>query len=116
MKNFYAFLLLAGLMSPVFAAKNDATDFVARAQKAFETKHYKKCVALTEKALDREPSLADAYYWKGRGLEAMGKTLEAANEYHAALLARPDFAEAREGLTRVSTALGTTDSTGVSRE
>ena len=60
------------------------------AQSYFEKKSYKKCITVCDKILDREPRMAEAFYWKGRALEAQKKPLEAANEYQAAVRARAD--------------------------
>ncbi len=82
-----------------------ATEQLQQAQMFFEKKSYKKCISLCDKVLDKDPSVADAYYWKARALEAQEKPLDAANEYKAALIARAEFPEARDGLARVTSLL-----------
>jgi Tfp pilus assembly protein PilF len=84
----------------------EAASFVAKAQSAFNDKAYKKCISYSKKALDRAPQTPEAYYWKARGFEAIGKPLEAANEYRAALLAKKGYTEAQDGLNRVTSQLG----------
>lgn len=106
MKYLATFFLLLAWVSPVMAEKT-AADYLAKAEVAFGKKAYKKVITFCDKALDRDPQAADAYYWKGRALEALKKPLEAANEYRAAILARGAYAEAEDGLMRVNLNLGT---------
>ena len=60
----------------------------------FEKEKYKHCVSYCDKAIEKGPQTAQAYYWKGRALEALKKYLEAANEYRAALVIQKDYSDA----------------------
>ncbi|MCB4756474.1 MAG: tetratricopeptide repeat protein [Elusimicrobia bacterium] len=72
----------------------------------FEKKKYKKCLSFCAKALSKSPQCAEAYFWRGRAYEALGKTLEALNEYRAAVKAKPGYSEAQDALTQLSNQLG----------
>jgi len=87
--------------------KRPAKPWVVAASLQFEDKRYKKCLSLAEKALKISPQEAEAYYWRGRAYEAMKNLLDAANEYRAAVLAAPDYADAKDALQRVQSQLGT---------
>lgn len=82
--------------------------WIAAADLRFREERYGKCVSMADAALKRSPNMADAFYWRGRCLESRGKTLEAANEYGAALEAQPAHAAASEGLARLKPQLGET--------
>src|SRR5690606_23874446 len=45
---------------------------------------------------DSRGNVEEAYYWRGRALEAQGRTQEAASAYNSALRVNPLFADARE--------------------
>lgn len=47
---------------------------------------------------DSRGNVEEAYYWRGRALEAQGRTQEAASAYNSALRVNPLFADAREAL------------------
>lgn len=79
--------------------------WVAEARLSFHDKKYKRCLSQAEKALERAPQNAAAYYWRGRCFEAKGNTLDAANEYRAALKAEAAYPEAHEGLARIQAGL-----------
>lgn len=104
MKNYLCFAVFIVFFAPIWA--HTAPDQLQLAQQYFDKKAYKKCISLCDKILDKEPRSADAYYWKGRAYEEQKKPLEAANEYQAAILARPDFQAANESLVRVNSLLG----------
>jgi tetratricopeptide (TPR) repeat protein len=106
MKKLTRLLLILLCLTPAWA--HTEVTKLQQAQAYFEKKSYKKCISICDKILDQDPRSADAYFWKGRALEAQKKPLEAANEYQAAILARDNFTEARDGLTRVSSLLGNT--------
>ncbi len=107
MKNLAFILFFAVFLSPAWA--HTAVDQLQQAQMFFEKKSYKKVITVCDRILDKDPRSADAYYWKGRALEAQSKPLDAANEYKAALIAREEFPEARDGLSRVSSILAPSD-------
>lgn len=86
--------------------KASAFPLVLSAYVNFQEKHFKKCVSLCDKAIDKQPDCADAYYWKGRALEAMKKPLEAASEYRTAMAAQKDFSDAKQAFERISAELG----------
>jgi predicted Zn-dependent protease len=79
--------------------------WVAEARLSFHEKKYKRCLSQAEEALERAPQNAAAYYWRGRCFEAKGNTLDAANEYRAALKAEAAYPEAHEGLARIQAGL-----------
>ena len=80
--------------------------FVLAGTLAYERKQYKRCLSYCEKALSRDPQFADAYYWRGKAFEALGKPMEAVNEYRAALLSKPDHAQAKASLSALASSLG----------
>ena len=82
---------------------------IATACLAFHQKKYNRCLSWAAKALDQAPQNADGYYWRGRCFEAKGKTLDAANEYRAALKAEAAYPPANEGLARVEPSLESSD-------
>lgn len=86
--------------------KSSPYPWVVQASLRYREKRYKKCLALGNKALTKDPHSADAYYWRARAFEAQGKPLEAANEYQTALAAQESFAQAKAGLDRAVAALG----------
>jgi tetratricopeptide (TPR) repeat protein len=81
--------------------EKSAVPLVFSAILKFEEEEYKGCLSYTKKAIERDPHLAEAYFWRGRAYEAMGKYLEADNEYRAALAANKEFAEAQIRLNQV---------------
>lgn len=83
------------------AQKKSAEPWVVAAQFEFEEGRYKKCITMAQKALERNPLAADAYYWKGRSFEAMNKPMEAANELKAAILGQTSAQDAQLTLDRV---------------
>jgi tetratricopeptide (TPR) repeat protein len=80
--------------------------WVAAAKFQCEQKKFKKCVSLSQNALDKDPNCSEAYFWKGRGLEGQNKTLDAANEYRAALSGPNKFLDAQKDLDRLNLTLG----------
>lgn len=82
---------------------------IASALIAFHQKKFNRCLSWAAKALDQAPQNADGYYWRGRCFEAKGDTLDAANEYRAALKAEAAYPPAHEGLARVEPSLGSLD-------
>jgi uncharacterized protein HemY len=86
--------------------KNSPWPWVESGSLRFREKKYKKALKILKTALDKSPQCAEAYYWRGRSYEAMNKPLDAANEYRAALLAKDQYADAQEALTRVQAQLG----------
>ena len=88
------------------ADKKSAHPWIAAADLSFQQKKYRRCRSQAANALDLAPQNADGYYWRGRCFEAEGKTLDAANEYRAALKAETAHPRAQEGLARIE---GNTD-------
>ena len=70
-----------------------------------EKKRYKKCKSYAKKAIKKSPQVGEAYYWRGVAYENLGKPLEAANEFRAALYAKEGYFLAKNGLDRVTTEL-----------
>jgi len=86
--------------------KQSASPWVYAGILKFEEKKYKSCLSYCEKAIDKAPQTAQAYYWRGRAYEELNKYLDAENEYQAALIADPDYAEAKLRLSGVEALLG----------
>ncbi|MFN0117979.1 MAG: tetratricopeptide repeat protein [Elusimicrobiota bacterium] len=61
-----------------------STPWVFLAEVEYHEKNLKKTISAAQKALDRNPMSAEAYYWKGMALSGQGKHLEAINELKAA--------------------------------
>jgi predicted Zn-dependent protease len=76
---------------------------------AFHDKKYKRCLSYAQAAIDRGPQNAEGYFWRGRCWEARGNTLEAANEYRAALKAEAAHPQAQQGLARLQGSVGEAD-------
>lgn len=85
--------------------KKSPWPWVTEAALEFSDNRYKKTLSLGQAALKRHPSCGEAYYWRGRAFEKMGKLLEAANEYRAAELAEIPYKDARSDLERVLNSL-----------
>jgi len=79
---------------------------LAAANVAFHEGKYNRCLSLAKDALEVAPQNAEGYYWRGRCFEAKGSTLDAANEYKAALKAEAAHPAANEGLARIQASLG----------
>lgn len=86
--------------------------WVLKARFYYEEGHFKKCLSVTQKALKRSPQCAPAYYWRGRAFESLGKPLESANEYQAAVHADSHFEEAKKALDSVMATIEGTGLTG----
>ncbi len=68
----------------------------------FKQKKYMAAQRVFELSLTVSNTYPDAYYWIGRCQEAIGKGLEAAENYRKAIGLDKNFEEARQALTRVS--------------
>jgi len=86
--------------------KKSPAPLILEAEFRYQEKRYSKCLSATERAIDKFPKSADAYYWRGKAFEALNKPMEAANEYQAALMAKTTRPDARESLARVLAQLG----------
>jgi tetratricopeptide (TPR) repeat protein len=78
---------------------------VVSAKLRYKEGRYKKCISLCDEALKKSPQNAEAYYWKGKAYESLGKPLEAANELRAALMAKRGYTEAEEALSKIQVKL-----------
>lgn len=83
--------------------------WVAAARLKFLEGKYKAALSLAQDAINKSPSCAQAYYWRGRAYEAMKKPLDAGNEYRAAMIADKGYLEAQDGLKRVEALLESAD-------
>jgi tetratricopeptide (TPR) repeat protein len=90
--------------------KESPFPWVLAAQLWYREGRYKKTISMGDAALGKSPKCAAAYYWRGRAFESLKKPLDAANEYRAALIAQPGFAQARQALDVVLVQLGSTAS------
>lgn len=86
--------------------KTSPWPWVVAAKLQCEQKKFKKCVSLSQNALDKDPACSEAYFWKGRGLEGQNKSLDAANEYRAALSGANKYLDAQKDLDRLNITLG----------
>jgi tetratricopeptide (TPR) repeat protein len=87
--------------------KDAAGPWVMSAKLRLKEGRAKKSLSLCDTALKKSPQEAEAYFIKGKAYESLGKPLEAANEYRAALIARADYAEAKQALDKILAQLGT---------
>lgn len=83
--------------------------WVVEGELFFRQQRYKKAVRRLDRALELAPQMAEAYYWRGRAYEAMGKPLDAANEYRAAMMAGEPDTRSQKALERVLIGLRPTD-------
>src|ERR1044071_8636555 len=60
------------------ADRKSPEPWVTAAAIAFNDGRYKRCLKMGEKALEKSPQSAGAYYWRGRAFEAMSNWLDAA--------------------------------------
>jgi tetratricopeptide (TPR) repeat protein len=81
--------------------KDSPWPWVMEARMEYENKNFKRSKTLADKALNKAPDCGEAYYWKGRALEALKKNLEAANEYRAAIIGPHKYPDAQKDLDRV---------------
>lgn len=88
------------------AEKSSPWPWVVAAKLQCEQKKFKKCASLADVALIKSPECGEAYYWKARALEGQDKTLDAANEYRAAISGPNKFMDAQKDLDRILPALG----------
>lgn len=82
--------------------------WVGAARLAYHEKQFKKGLSYVNHALDKWPQCAPAYFWRGRIYEALKRPLDAANEYHAALMSADPYPAAKPELDRVLASLGMT--------
>jgi len=64
---------------------------------------YEDAIAVLDKAVTVQPKFDEGYYWLGRCLEKTNKRNDAIEEYKNALRISPDYIEAKDALTRLST-------------
>ena len=84
----------------------DYTFMFAYREKAialYDLGKYEEALKVLDKAVTLQNNFDEGYYWRGRCLEKLNKPNEAIEEYRTALLYSPDFAEAKEALSKLET-------------
>lgn len=84
------FGLLAALVQPASAQREEADVYVARAIVAYEEKRYEDALTALREALALAPDHADALYYSGLTLTAMGRLDEAVSALELARRQSPD--------------------------
>jgi outer membrane protein OmpA-like peptidoglycan-associated protein len=95
MKKLYFFALLFGMLPVVFPAAqtNDKAKILyEQANIAFRERNFKKGFDLMDKAIEKDPNFAEAYYKLGNVYEfTFGEQGKAIPYYEKALVLKPDF-------------------------
>jgi len=67
----------------------------------YEMGKYEDAISVLDKAVTLRNNFDEGYYWLGRCLEKLNKPNDAIEEYRTALMYSPDYAEAKDALTRL---------------
>jgi tetratricopeptide (TPR) repeat protein len=78
-----------------------ADAYMEKGQLLFEDKKYEEALRIFTLAKTNSPMYADAYYWAGKSMEALGRTGPAAIEYERAFVLDKDFTEAKAAMERL---------------
>ena len=67
----------------------------------YDQSKYEEAIGVLGRAVTLQNNFAEGYYWQGRCFEKLNKSAGAAEAYHTALLYDPEYAEAKDGLSRL---------------
>ena len=82
----------------------DYTNTMAYREKAiclYDLQKYEAAIIPLKKAVALQSTYDEGYYWLARCYEKLNQRQEAVDNYHIALQIDPDYAEAKEGLSRL---------------
>jgi tetratricopeptide (TPR) repeat protein len=80
---------------------NFADAFMEKGEILYNQKQYEEALKIFVLTKNNNNSFADAYFWTGKCLEALGKTGPAALEYERAFALDKDFTQAKEAMERL---------------
>jgi tetratricopeptide (TPR) repeat protein len=76
----------------------DAKSHLLKGYRLHRQKNYKEALDELNKAIEKDPSSAEAYYWRGRTLVNLGKLDQGIDNFKAAVKFKPDYSEAYDNL------------------
>ncbi|MBP1737974.1 MAG: hypothetical protein H6Q48_267 [Deltaproteobacteria bacterium] len=87
----------------------DAKTHLLKGYRLHRQKNYKEALAELNKAIEIDPSNAEAYYWRGRTLVSMGRLDQGVDDFKTAVKFKPDYAEAYDNLGWLASKRGEVD-------